>query len=1190
MRRCSASCASLVPSWTASDGLPVPRSPRLGRLELFSIDLVHAELRLKRCDREEVVRPGFDSDGNFLSLVVPSLVATMDDLDKKTRHRIHRDSLEWVGLKTRCLWLAAGFYFWRARMSRNVSESREAELEGLGLLERAIACLAPPGKRESLEFPTPHLDSPARIGQHWKLLSVSTLSAFLNEIQASSVVLKAQEEFLEATSRVEVIDPSQHLSDEDSTALAFIGDTLLKRYDTALDAPQPRYGELLEDFLSVHGDSLLAIASTDDIGMQSDGGLREWFDTVVPASRIDVAFLLALPSSPSILSILITCLKVREERTPDCLRLFTRLAVTAARISRALVKVTADSMRGNDTAPRGADDDDSFASSHEDFGLDGPEPRTDEMKLRQLALLLELLIKSIRKWLSGAEVNVVDSLASSDGFLRMVNGAMAFAAARFASPSYRLEENGERGDLRVLLALKSLMMTIQRHGSQDVWMTLGKEYAYGLIRVICDQAKVMKSIAENSSGRQSKPIRQRLIKRRSDVVTEACCTFGTLLSEEWVYADAGLIQDAKLFAESAARQAILPVLCKSLLWLWKTGLNNDFSTKDRLFVPVTIAMVGFCGSASLHGSEGSVSSTRPSLDDFYDSDASARDCLSEVEEEDGGDNRVQRRTELLRAVAQAVHCIDSTFGVVQESDAMSFGSFGFKGYDTPHGPLLPIVAARVLNRLADTLLVTFAAEGSPLGGLWMDYPFGTRTTGLLLDSLLYKAYKCLHGFTLVHSGDPKESSSSGRSSAERFLPENVAAAASLYRCVMRAYSQGRKSPPKAALDTVMDALPPLGETAKSQVIRNYLFGTNGSQWEPKAVTSLLSKSDTWTDRFGAIQALGADGSSSAGSVPGGDEATIVRVGISNLIAQGALPTYQDGGNDRDERATSVIAEEELSRKFTAVFDNLCVGDHADWEAWFKAAQCLISKADLIADRLGLTRGFSRIRGFTVPDRLGTQDSSLTLSDLIEEQDRETVLKEEGWAPYLGNDLSLYCCSNWSSFPSLQSCAAEVGRHLAVTDDPDSDSKQNLLIHRRHYEDIATLASKKDFAAWQQTWGGIFVAALRTVGLRCIGLALCFAPHDPSPEEHQQIAEVAESLGVLLYSELSGSQVYGYPMHEMPPCKRRHVAEASLACFERAVDLLSDDDEEQSQSHPKWDLRFLVGKVRAAGKDLRHDKL
>mmetsp|Transcript_43871 Transcript_43871/g.133611 ORF Transcript_43871/g.133611 Transcript_43871/m.133611 type:complete len:143 (+) Transcript_43871:3559-3987(+) len=57
----------------------------------------------------------------------------------------------------------------------------------------------------------------------------------------------------------------------------------------------------------------------------------------------------------------------------------------------------------------------------------------------------------------------------------------------------------------------------------------------------------------------------------------------------------------------------------------------------------------------------------------------------------------------------------------------------------------------------------------------------------------------------------------------KFKPESVKAAAQLYRCIRRAYSNSRRSPPKASLECVESSLPEIEETAVSKAIQEFVF-------------------------------------------------------------------------------------------------------------------------------------------------------------------------------------------------------------------------------------------------------------------------------------------------------------------------------------------------------------------------------
>ena len=98
---------------------------------------------------------------------------------------------------------------------------------------------------------------------------------------------------------------------------------------------------------------------------------------------------------------------------------------------------------------------------------------------------------------------------------------------------------------------------------------------------------------------------------------------------------------------------------------------------------------------------------------------------------------------------QAFHCVARLFGTVSKKDAASFAHVD--NYVSEKGPILPLVVVRLLNRIAGSLLTGFA-EQNQNNGLETGYPFGTRTTGSILDAKLHKASKCLYGFTSFSAG------------------------------------------------------------------------------------------------------------------------------------------------------------------------------------------------------------------------------------------------------------------------------------------------------------------------------------------------------------------------------------------------------------------------------------------------------
>jgi len=685
----------------------------------------------------------------------------------------------------------------------------------------------------------------------------------------------------------------------------------------------------------------------------------------------------------------------------------------------------------------------------------------------------------------------------------------------------------------------------------------------------------------------------------------------------------------------------LASLSESVLWLWKymavyeadevrtVRLSDSVggSTFDRpiievLYAPVASLVVGLCGSAiasrilSRHESMPSTSGTdRLCVSEMYDSDASATDVV--LETGDGESTLVESKrvkAELLRWICHAAHCIALVSGELNTKVATSYQPPTRKGDE--HGPHLPMVVSRVANHFADILLSEFGTEenlASKRKNLWAtEYPFGVRSIGGLLDFTLHKAYRALHGFALTGSSaqqaivgiDHLTFSNDDVNPSTVVKPESTLAAAQLYRCLLRAYGTvRRKSPPKEALECVASALPAMEESERSRVIRNFLFSGKGEYFSHRDVTALLHRDPEQVQPLSAMPdwvwemeaSPGSESCVTSDADQDMEDAMLVRKGICHELAQGAVPLLSAssadgakstktnaGGQSRvvEERVTARENEQELSKKFEAIVDDLCYGEPVNSKGWYDASMCLVMKADLVADRLGLSKGFLRAKDFHVPTNRVDLEPKLALADLMDEQEKEYERNFQGWKPYLGNDLSVYIRCQWASFPSLRECFEEIGRNrYHDTQDGSQVDEESYASHV--WQEIGSLYDKGDYIGWQQAWGGLFVGALRKMAHRCMYVAVYLLRRQvPLQSSGFLTAEIVESLGVSYYSELMNSQVYGYPMHVMTALRKRQLAEIARTCFQFAIDASAaatiDEDEENRQT---WDLLFMKGKVR-----------
>lgn len=1205
---------SLLPCWSEYPGFSVPREACLTRRELFAIDLLHIELRLKKCDREESVDTDFDGDANVVSIMIPHLLSTMSNLDEEIVDSVCNDDLVWISLKIRCYWLAAAFFFWRGRLCHNISESREAENEGLKYIEETIKCLSLPESHPIRALSIPHLESPGRTGLHWKELSMTTLTAFRDEIQASSIILLAREQFLEVTSIIRGTDEDGDLeSSMDRDTLFATGEALLERYKSPIGSEKAKHFELIHDFLEVHGRELLYRNSEDE----DDRNTMEMLEKIVPSGSITVGYLLGL-ENPCILTILLACLQSKPDKMFEVARLLARLVITIGYLHQNILDDNQTRRQAEFGIPMDVfdeSDDSSQSSKSTDGSASGKAGGSvNRTKLIQYAQLMRLLLERIRRV-------VCDDLSSDeqsqflkdDDCYRVLHISLSFSATWFNCHGHRTGEGCEdMEDRGVLISIQKLFRSFSRISSSKVSLgLLTRVYLMGSVRIISQQRETLSQLFQSPCHRQDRASRQRTMRSRAELLAAVCCDIGLLLSTNLVHVKAGVMTRSELFKEEGfnveSNEPLLPVLCDSLLWLWciasgvdqsKTSRNQsivslDQFSKECLRIPVAAAIVGLCGSAAttirctgnLDRESASLqnSTAQICLTEFFDSDASAMEWLSDDGDEASPGGR--RHEGLLRVISQAVHCINHVTGVIDETSQCT-------EHITQHGPLLPLVVVRVLNKLADCLLADFLPESIHEAEdvddderEWFEFPFGTRSTGALLDFIIHKSYYCLHGFTLVGDGKDCAGNATENRKAKTFLPENENAAAMLYGCIMRAYSRGRKSPPKGSLETVLAVLPRNEETKRSKAICNYLFSTNKDFFQLKDLLLLMSKGSNWDANFLDLRSYVSKRTEDSKENTLKDKSLMVRRGISELIAHGPLPVHQDSSGDQDKRAPTCQTEKELSKKFDALVDGLCYGDMTDCKSWYKAAQCLVTKADLIADRLGLSKGLARNKNFFVPKHQKQAENSLEIGELLSVQEKGAQLKKEGSVRVLGQNLLLFSKHSWSSFESLQACSNEIRSSYNFPARRQSDEDQIEVFETRLLQEIDTYFSKKKFAAWQESWGGLFVSSLRIVAIRCMCFAL-FILYERGDEygsaERAMFSEITEALAVELYSELTASQEYGFPMHTMTPYRKRALAETSLAFFERVIEI-EKVPEGRGGENPRvtWDLLFMVGKVSPA---------
>jgi len=721
-----------------------------------------------------------------------------------------------------------------------------------------------------------------------------------------------------------------------------------------------------------------------------------------------------------------------------------------------------------------------------------------------------------------------------------------------------------------------------------------------LCKILVEQRQYFpKLLRQKGDKRQGWNARQRACVAQAEFFGCVAGTMAELLSrflkggellESVVVLDTGKGEEEE--EEEGKNGLFLAKINEALLWFWKyvetsTGLNskpsqeatpsssNNISATDRavakrLMNPIAAALISLIVAGSqcdlVSFPESSASSAMDDSD-FFDSDDSENDCSSYHDDDDGeeghrGGVKDEASIRENRVYSKMIHTMYLVFGKI--GDVTACRSISSSQDNDRKGPLLPLVVARCGTFLADLILKgcrggdgeeAMEVQCANMTGIWSEeYPYGVRKAGLKLDLLLHKAYRCLHGISLLHgsSGNTESSvcsTSQGLESQKKHfvLPESTRAAAQLYRCIRRAYgSKGRRSPPKAALECVNAALPPVVESDRTKALREYLF-CNPLLQESRNAKSLLyfvSETGEASDLPDSFPSEVFESGFFCNHPDQVSESTLVRKGLCTEIARGPLPRL--GGSSvavplpnanpseptasettetaAEERDTMARYERALSKKFNAVLNHLYHSPKSP-ESWFTAAQCLGAKAEAICDRLGrvlshpydgmgfYARGWDEKGYFkTLMDKEREDDSppSWSCNELMERQKKESELGSYEWMPCMGCDLSVYVKRPWSTFSSLNACSADVHRQLKIEHETgtgtdtvtmsETKHEHNLSDDDRRFQErerdawktIHFMFEQGHFPEWQRAWGGLFVGALRIITKRCLLVSLYLA--------------------------------------------------------------------------------------------------
>jgi hypothetical protein len=671
---------------------------------------------------------------------------------------------------------------------------------------------------------------------------------------------------------------------------------------------------------------------------------------------------------------------------------------------------------------------------------------------------------------------------------------------------------------------------------------------------------------------------------------------------------------------SALELASLIQLSDSLLWFWKhfstigapdTGLTAFRaadativkSLSQRLDASIACALISLFGSFVNYRSISFLGGCKETVADDFENDTV--DCLSSSDDEHG--NSISCTMAMKRwifTLSTAVRGISVIYNGVKDRNTLSL----FAPERRNNGPLLPLAVSNTLNNIADIFLDTFKKSHDTF--LVETYPQGLETIGSEIDSLLSKAYGSLHGFTLT--GGSQDILKSVRC----FPPETLKATLRIFRLMKRLYPvNGRRMPPRAALEFVLKYLPETKRKEQDAAIRNFIFSHPVASDE--TVTSLIQKDEELNSNLfppnfplWILEAKSDTTTSECQEDVSGDldlegipwkvlqkvqfELTcdLARVPIprmelcSSNHSKSSVPVGDETpeGSCLDEREVLARHEFAIWQKIDTIINYLCFSPD-DCKGWFDIAQCLSSKADYIRDRL-VTKDDEYVERnfFPWPSVFTKERHSRAYS--LEELNRKLTMESErvdlGSLPSIGRDLSVYLRNPWSTIPTLHTCVEELSRMIFTDETTHEPQYEQETSHLPQMTEIVAFNCVQSLEPpmWQNAWGGLYVGALQRMAKKCLQVTYCLAKSLTDrnrTESFQLVAEVCEAIGTMLYKELQGSWQYGFPICRMTGKKKYDLAEQAANSYKESLDLAMSSSGGKEDFNATWGLQLMIGK-------------
>ena len=1050
-------------------------------VQTLSVNLLATELRLKRTAKQEHL----NNEQAFAS-AIPTLLNFAASLPANDGN--YEQTKVAIELRCRCYWLASQYYLWISRCTNDALASAQGERLGIEYLHKALKTVEPSG----IQVKTPQLQSPKREGHHWLVLSVKTLSVYIEEVQSSSVVSRTRNEFRDVCNSAQ----GNTLSPDNVTKLSLIGTELLDWYTS-----KGSFEELVSDFI-VHHQHLFTrdqpvpetTTTVSDWTGQFYWGQTLW--SCIPSSQ-EASFVCITSagsiSRPSIIHVLTCSLFTSDDHVPSILHLFIQLYLAALQMRARVLSESGD--------PKLIE-----TVNETETEICAEQLRQDEQLMAVADYFLNKMIVLLK---------TLDPSRASDVLNVIVVGFQSLNASSKSHGSITMIH------FHLIQSLSQYVSALRARGKEfgNIASDAQEIYFVALAKVFVYSKEIYAHLISSGVDKRSK-LWQSQLTRTADFICHIANEFAECLSLHPSRVTSGtLVVSPLIRAIENSTGEVSPIvkLSEASLWFWKHASVASEKTnvvRVRLLKPIAAVIISLCGSfgASVENKPES-DDEGVNLSDFFDSDHSINGAFL--------DNDEECKKRILGRLNQLVQCVSLVYSA--SAKVVGYEYAPFMSPSLHHGPFLPLVTIRTLSIFADNLFELYSHD------IWDEvYPYGARACGEAIDNVLVSAYRTVYGISLVGQNQAVAEDNA-------HVPESLDAAARLFRCVKRLYHNNRRGLPTRALELIDKTLPPPQETRIRSAIYGFLFDGKKDTTMGICTEDLPIGFPEWILSESQIESTERS------------ETDRLRKMVSSELAKGSithLDSYQttgddDGGGLSEERELTRSHEMALYNKFRVLLDDLS-NNPSNIVSWIVLSETCGFKAEIICDRLVSIKdeSFKPYDFRPLPSSVKPSLATMQLDELKKSQMDQFNDSHKDWIPLIGNDLYVFMKYQWSSLASLQACAKDIESKISA------DTPEHLALKE--------LGAKfeEDLVSWANDWAGMFVFSLREMKMRALCVARYLAKTKEEAEMHP--SDVCEDLGTAVYGDLIRSTSFGYPMKVMSPHEKRQIAEYAKKFFEEAV--------------------------------------